>query len=174
MWTGKLPSEPQYPSLDFRRVTPQIVNLMPTLVGASLGNCLKEEAEDLIRNLKVTYDHPYTAAGHNTNAFEILLRVGLYLVALGHDVSNRTIQSDLELPYPEICQRLCLGMTELGPSLMQCCDRVGIAINSPFLKQLGMSPLSPEDRAVVDGGFRAFYNANIWYYPHRLLETIWH
>ncbi|ETN44771.1 uncharacterized protein HMPREF1541_10441 [Cyphellophora europaea CBS 101466] len=29
-----------------------------------------------------------------------------------------------------------------------------------------MSPLSPEDSAMIDRGFRAFYHDNLWYYPY--------
>lgn len=96
---------------------------MPTLVGASLRNSLEDDAADLIPNLKLNHYHPYAATWHTTSdAFDILLHMGLYLVTLGCDVSNIIIQSNLELLYHRI--------TEPGPSFVECCNMIGIATNS--------------------------------------------
>lgn len=139
---------------------------MPTQIGASLATMSEDEAQDLVLSLAIILHHPYSQAVRSSGELsEIFLRTGFFLVASGYGIPGKLIQHCSEFPCTEICRRLNLNMVELGPMLAKCCAIAGIPPGSPFLKQLGLSPLSSEDSILIDPGFRAFYNTYLWHYP---------
>lgn len=141
---------------------------MPTQIEPSLGTMSKDEAQELVRGLRLRFNDPYSqaAAAHNPGELsEIFLRTGFYLVASGYGIPGKRIEHRSEFPCIETYERLNLEMVGLGPMLAECCAIAGIPLSSPFLKQLGMSPLSAEDSIQIDPGFRAYYNMYLWHYP---------
>lgn len=149
-----------------------MVNWMPTQIGKSLGTISEDKTQELVHNLAYIFHYPYSPAAHSSGELpEIFLRTGLFLEASGYGIPGKLIQQYSEFPCIKICERLNLNMDELGPMLAKCCAIAGIPLSSPFLKQLGMSPLSPEVSVLIDPGFRAFYNKYLWYYPRAATEA---